>query len=199
MIEAAHRRSLSGEKDWRLAGRIESRVDHPLPPPDVLVRPWRLAAFVAASVAAVELLLLLAIGGGWLVETVASKVQVAAQEHALAPKKERAQKPAPRTRAKPAAEILPRGKTVVMVLNGNGRTGAAAAAAARVRRNGYRVGTVGNAASTSFAQDLVMVKPGFAEEGQRLARALGVKRVGPLDGVRVRQLGRAHAVLILGA
>jgi hypothetical protein len=175
-------------------------VDHPLPPPDVLVRPWRLAAFVAVSIAAVELLLLLAIGGGWLVETVSSKVQIAAKEHALAPAKQDA-KPAAqeKERAKPAAKILPRGKTVVMVLNGNGRTGAAAAAAARVQGKGYRVGTVGNAASTSFPQDLVMFKPGFAEEGQRLARALGVKRVGPLDGMRVRQLGRAHAVLILGS
>lgn len=179
-------------------------MDHPLPSPrsphDALVRPWRLAAVVAASVAAVELLLLLAIGGGWLVDTVSSSLQVAAREHALEPTKAGAGKPASRKqRAKPASEILPRGKTVVMVLNGNGRTGAAAAAASRVRGKGYRVGTVGNAASTSFRRDLVMFKPGFAEEGQRLARALGVKRVGPLDGMRPGQLGRAHAVLILGA
>jgi LytR cell envelope-related transcriptional attenuator len=176
-------------------------VDHPLRSPDVLVRPWRLAAFVAASIAAIELLLLLAIGGGWLVDTVASSVQRAAHEAALAPKKASAAKPAAkknREKPKPAAEILPRGKTVVMVLNGNGRTGAAAAAASRVRGKGYRVGTVGNAGSTSFRQDLVMFRPGFAEEGRRLARALGVRRVGPLDGMRVRQLGRAHAVLILG-
>ena len=171
-------------------------MDHPLPPPDVLVRPWRLAALTAAAVAAVELLLLLAIGGGWLVDTVAAKVQVAAKEQALAPREAPAtKKPA----AKPRATVLPPGKTVVMVLNGNGRTGAAAAAAARVRQNGYRVGTVGNASSTSFGRDLVMFRPGFAEEGEKLARALGVKRVGPLDGMRAGQLGRAHAVLILGA
>lgn len=171
-------------------------MDHPLPSPDVLVRPWRLAAFAAGAVAALELLLLLAIGGDRLVDSVAGKVQSAAQEHALAPKKtERAAKP----NGKTAAAVLPRGKTVVMVLNGNGRSGAAAAAATRVRRNGYRVGTVGNAASTSFARDLVMFKPGFAEEAEKLARALGVKRVSPLDGMRPRQLGRAHAVLILGA
>jgi hypothetical protein len=177
-------------------------VDHPLPSPDALVRPWRLAAVIAASVAAVELLLLLAIGGGWLVETVSSKLQLAAEEQALAPKPSAASKPAGRNKqesATPDTSELPPRKTVVMVLNGNGRTGAAAAAAARVRGKGYRVGTVGNAASTSFRQDLVMFRPGFAEEGRRLARALGVKRVGPLDGMRVRQLGRAHAVLILGA
>ena len=45
----------------------DSRVDHPLVAPDALVRPWRLAAFVAGAIAAVELLILLAIGGGALV------------------------------------------------------------------------------------------------------------------------------------
>jgi hypothetical protein len=175
-------------------------VDHPLPSPDALVRPWRLAAVIAASVATVELLLLLAIGGGWLVETVASKVQLAAEEAALAPPKSATSKPAGKKQeAKRDTSVLAPRKTIVMVLNGNGRTGAAASAATRVRRHGYRVGTVGNAASTSFPRDLVMFRPGFAEEGQRLARALGVKRVGPLDGMRVAQLGRAHAVLILGA
>ena len=59
-------------------------MDHPLPPVDMLVRPWRVAAFVAASIAAVELLLLLAIGGGELAQAVSSRVQVAAKEHALA-------------------------------------------------------------------------------------------------------------------
>ena len=47
--------------------RIESRVDHPLAAPDALVRPWRLAAFIAGAIAAVELLILLVIGGGALV------------------------------------------------------------------------------------------------------------------------------------
>ncbi len=161
-----------------------------------------MTALVAASIAAVELLLLLAIGGGWLVETVSSRVQLAAKEHALAPKKAPASKPAAAkksARPKPKPAALPRSRVVVMVLNGNGRTGAAAAAASRVQGRGYRVGTVGNAASRGFAHDLVMFKPGFAEEGRRLGRDLGVRHVGPLDGIRVRDLGRAHAVLILGS
>jgi LytR cell envelope-related transcriptional attenuator len=172
-------------------------VDHPLQPPDALVRPWRLAALIAASVAAAELLLLLAVGGGWALDVVSSKMERAAKQHALAPKKERVQPT--RETPKRTRPVLARGKTVVMVLNGNGRSGAAAAAATRVRRTGHRVGTVGNAESTGFARDLVMFRPGYADEGQRLARALGVKRVGPLDGMRRGQLGRAHAVLIVGA
>ena len=38
------------ELTLRLArdARIESRVDHPLAAPDALIRPWRLAAYIAA-------------------------------------------------------------------------------------------------------------------------------------------------------
>jgi hypothetical protein len=174
-------------------------VDHPLARPDELVRPWRLAAFVAATIAAVELLVLIAIGGAALFESLSHRLQVEATERALAPDarpdaKAAARKPAAAT-AKPA---LPRRRTVVRVLNGNGRTGAAAAAASRVRGKGYRVGFVGNAPRTDFAQSLVMYKPGFAGEARRFARDLRIKRVGPLDGVRPRELGRAHLVFILG-
>ena len=40
---------------------------------------------------------------------------------------------------------------------------------------------------------------GFAGEGRRLAKDLGVKQVGPLDGMRASELGRAQVVFILGA
>ena len=99
-----------------------------------------------------------------------------------------------------------------MVLNGNGRTGAAASAASRVRSRGYRIGTVGNASSTDYARSLVMYKPGFAGEARRLAKDLRVKQIGPLDGIRAarprpragrlhpRRVGRARArgPLLLG-
>jgi LytR cell envelope-related transcriptional attenuator len=189
-----------GEKEWRRAGRIESRVDHPLHPSvDVLVRPWRLAAFVAGSIALVELLVLLAIGGGALVGAVSSRLDAAAKEHALATPQ--AGEPKPTTPAKRESAELPRSKTVVLVRNGNGRTGAAAAAATRVRRDGYKIGAVGNAPHTGFPHDLVMFRPGFSGEARRLAHDMGVgpRRVSPLDGIRLRDLGRAHAVLVLGA
>ena len=174
-------------------------MDHPLAAPDALVRPWRLAAYIAGAIAVAELLLLLVIGGGALVETVSQRVHVAARERALAPPAAPAKQPITRKRAPAAAAKTPRGRTVVMVLNGNGRTGAAASAASRVRSRGYRVGTVGNASSTDFARSLVMYKPGFAGEARRLAKDLRVKQVGPLDGIRARELGRAQVVFILGA
>jgi hypothetical protein len=173
-------------------------VDHPLRPYDSLVRPWRLAALVAGSIAAVELVILLTIGGGALVHGLSSRLDVAAREHALSSNEPDARKPAAK-REKRAEPMLPRTKTIVLVLNGNGRTGAAASAAQRVKHDGYRIGGVGNAPNTNYARDLVMFRPGFAEEGRRLAHDFGTKRVGPLDGIRVGSLGRAHAVLVLGA
>jgi hypothetical protein len=174
-------------------------VDHPLAAPEELIRPWRLAAYIAGTVAVAELLLLLVIGGGALVEVVSHRVQLEARERALAPPATGPQGTVARKQAPAAPAKTPRGRTVVMVLNGNGRTGAAASAASRVRSRGYRVGTVGNASSTDFARSLVMYKPGFAGEARRLARDLRVKQVGPLDGIRARDLGRAHVVFILGA
>jgi hypothetical protein len=175
-------------------------VDHPLAAPDALVRPWRLAAFVAGAIAAVELLVLLAIGGGALAGAITDRLDVAAKEHALAPASKSKRSAA--TAHKPAATPKPdlsRRRTVVRVLNGNGQTGAAASAASRVRSRGYKIAFVGNAAHTDYARSLVMYKPGFAGEAERFARDLRIRSVGPLDGVRPRELGRAHIVFILGA
>jgi hypothetical protein len=170
-------------------------VDHPLPVPDALIRPWRTAAYIAVAIAVTELLLLVVIGGGALMGALSDRLQLAAKERVLAPvpqTKRTARKP-----AQVAVAKVPRSRTVVMVLNGNGRSGAAAAAASRVKSRDYKVGTVGNAPQ-QVSRSLVMYKPGFAGEGQRLAKDLGVKLVTPLDGMRARELGRAHVVFILG-
>jgi hypothetical protein len=157
-----------------------------------------MAAYVAVAVAAVELLLLVVIGGGQLTSFVSSRIELAAQEQVLAPQKQPAETRAiTRQPAAVATAKRPRGKTVVLVLNGNGRTGAAAAAASRVRVRGYRIGAVTNA-PRQVSRSIVMYRPGFAGEGRRLGKDLGVRLVTPLDGMRAGQLGRAHVVFILG-
>jgi hypothetical protein len=176
-------------------------VDHPLAAPESLVRPWRTAAIVAGAIALVELILLLVIGGGLLAQTVSHRLERAARHSALSsPSGARtpAAKAARRAVPTPVAK-LPRSRTKVLVLNGNGRTGAAARAATRVRRRGYQIQGVGNAPRSNFSHDVIMFRPGFAGEGRRLAQDLGVKLVGPLDGIRVRDLHGAHLILILGA
>jgi hypothetical protein len=173
-------------------------VDHPLPAPDALVRPWRIAAYVAVAIAVLELLLLLMIGGGKLLGWASDRMQLAAQQHVLEePTQQKASHAAARKPAPAPVAKRPRAKTTVLVLNGNGRTGAAASAASRVHTRGYRIGEVTNAPER-VSRSIVMYRPGFAGEGRRLGKDLGVKLVTPLDGMRPKELGRAQLVFILG-
>lgn len=170
-------------------------MDHPLAPPDALVRPWKTAAYVAGTVAVVELLFLLVLGGGALAGAVSQRVEQAAEKRVAA--KPAARRQVTRRLTNVAAKV-PRSKVRVLVLNGNGRQGAAAVAASRVRRRGYKIGGVGNAPRSDFARSMVMYRPGFVGEGRRLGRDLGVRTVTPLDGMRPRDLQGAHVVFILG-
>ena len=172
-------------------------MDHPirLDRADLAVRPWRTATLVVAAIAAVELVLLVMVGGALLAKPQpagrkAAPATAAAAKHAT--------KPAAATPRKTVPAELPRRKVTVVVLNGNGRRGAAAVAASRVQRKGYRIGLVANAPSHDYVTSLVMYRRGFEGEARRLAQDLGVKVVSPLDGVRPGQLHGAHAVLILG-
>jgi len=179
-------------------------VDHPirLESVELAVRPWRTAVLVVAAIAAVELILLVMLGGALLAKPTsahagrATAASTAAHTKATPRAKPR---PAPTktTKAAPPAQ-LPRRKVTVVILNGNGRQGAAATAASRVSGRGYRIGLVANAPSHDYATSLVMYRAGFRGEASRLARDLGVKVVSPLDGVRPSQLHGAQAVLILG-
>jgi hypothetical protein len=175
-------------------------VDHPLrlERVEVAVRPWRTATLVVAAVAAVELVLLVVIGGALLARSEPAAPAAKARAAKAVAAKTSTPKAAVRRSVAAQAE-LPRRKVKVVVLNGNGRTGAAAAAASRVSHRGYRLGVVGNAPSHDYPRSIVMYRTGFAAEGRRLARDLGVQIVSPLDGIRPRQLSGAHAVLILGA
>ena len=168
-------------------------MEHSLPSPQV-ARPWRTATIVVAAVAAVELVALLALGLPMLGHAVAGTVEQAAKARVLAPK------PAP-AKAEPTVQkaALPRGETAVVVLNGNGRTGAAGAAADRVHELGYLVAGTGNAKRSDYRRTIVMYRPGRKAEGIRLAKDVRAKVVGPLDGIRQRDLMGAQVALILGA
>ena len=163
-----------------------------------MIRPWRITAMIAVAVAAVELLLLVVIGGALLAKPSSG---TASRPHAKAAVKSAVAKAAPvkiHRAAAPAAHLA-RGKVTVLVLNGNGRQGAAAVAASRVSGHGYRIGSVANAPRSDFTRSLVMYRKGFEGEGRRLARDLGIRIVGPLDGLNASQLHGAHAVLVVGA
>ena len=175
-------------------------MDHPirLDRVELAVRPWRTATVLIAAVAAIELVLLVIVGGALL-----AKPEPAGRR--AAPK------------AKAAASAVPRSEAAMQGTRHEGGPGRAAAAQGAGRRaqrqrppgrrrrggrtrhrKGYRIGLVGNAPSHDYPRSLVMYRRGFEGEAQRLARDLGVKVVSPLDGMRPAQLHGAHAVFILG-
>jgi hypothetical protein len=166
-----------------------------------LVRPWRLAAFVAAAVAAVELLVLIVVGGALIArastDTSAKPAQKAAIAKTAIAKTEASSATKPHRTVVPAAHLT-RSRVSVLVLNGGSRQGAAAATAAKASHRGYRIGGVANAPSSDFTRTLVMYRKGFEGEGRRLAGDLGIGIVGPLDGLRTSQLHGSHAVVVIG-
>ena len=145
------------------------------------VEPWRRATLVAAGIAIVELTIVVALGVTLLTN---------GDGQAAAP------------RAKPAKPSTPttlsRTKTRVLVLNGNGRPGAAGAMAQKMRGFTYRVAGVGNASRSDYARSMVLYRRGREAEARRLARDLAIKLVAPLDGISRKKLNGAHVALILG-
>lgn len=164
-----------------------------------LVRPWRRATYIAGAVAGLELVLLIVLGVILLGPTVADALTGLAREQAFAPPEDEKRAVVAKPTPKPPAAHLPRGRTKVVVLNGNGRAGAAGDAAERVRARGYRIGTVGNADRADYTRSIVMYRGRFRGEAERLARDLGIRIVAPLDGMRPAELEGAHAVVLLGA
>jgi hypothetical protein len=162
-------------------------VEHAVP---FEVRPWRTAAILATGLAALELLALIVAGTVLLGRSVVGHGAQAATKPASS-------RPAPAKQAPQA--VLPRAKTRVVVLNGNGQAGAAAAEAAAIRARGYKISAVGNAPRSSQGPTLVMYRPGFAAPAHRLARDTGISTVGALDGLKASSLGRAQLVIVLGS
>ena len=166
-------------------------MEHSLPQ---VSSPWRTATLVASAVAAAELVLLAVLGFLLLAEPVSQHVRQAAEAKVFAPVA-----PKPRAVAPVGAPKLSRNETSVIVLNGSGRSGAAAENAAHVRGLGYTIGTVGNAPRSDFSRTLVMFRPGYRAEAVRLAADLKLKIVGPLDGLHASDLLGAHLALIVGS
>ena len=164
-------------------------------PADVLVRPWRTATLIASAVAAIELVIILAAGVILVGKPLTAKLRTTAQDRALG--MPATTPPAKKPKIGSSAARLSRGETIVMILNGNGVAGAAHDTASQVEARGYTIGEVGNANRTDYMRSVVMYRPGYRGEALRLARDLRIKIVGPLDGLRVRDLMGAHVALVV--
>jgi LytR cell envelope-related transcriptional attenuator len=168
---------------------VETSLSQPL---DV-VQPWRTRAIAAAAIAALELVVLLVLVLALVSKPISRHVEKQAEAKALAPIAPK------RAQPRPERPTLTRGETSVLVLNGNGRTGAAGAEAAKVRGLGYVVGGVGNAPNVGYTRSLVMYRKGYRAEAARLAHDARIAIVTPLDGMRASQLMGAHIALVVGA
>ena len=163
-----------------------------------LEEPWRTRAVVAAAVALIELVVILGVAVIMIGKPVQHRVAGAAEAKVLAPAKPKPAAKPKKAKPAPAVPKLSRGETSVIILNGNGRSGAAHEQADLVRARGYLIGSVGNAPRTDFARSIVMYRPGYKLEAKRLAKDVGVAIVSPLDGLSQKDLLGAHLALVVG-
>ena len=161
--------------------------------PSLQVSRWRTATIIASALAALELVALVAIGVTIVGKSVAHQVRAAAVDK-VAGAQAQPQRPTPAGTPK-----LARSETDVIVFNGDGVAGAAAAEADRLRTLGYLIASVGNAPRPSpQGRTLVMYGNGYRAEAARLAQDVGAKIFTPLDGMKPSQLLGAQLVLVVG-
>jgi len=164
--------------------------------------PWRAATLVAGGVALLELVGLLTVGAFLLAHNKTPRTAATAThvvKHHTAPARHVAPIPAKdRFAAVPAAPVRSRAHVRVLVLNGNGVSGAAHAEATRLLALGYRIGGAANAPQHAYSRSMVMYIPGYAREARRLARDTGIRLVAPADGITPAALRTARLVVLLG-
>src|SRR5215475_11229739 len=101
-------------------------MDAPFLTSHELVRPWRRATFLAGTIAAVELIVIIGVGVKLLAKPVSHAIQteavaVATPKPAPAPVESKSLKRAIHRMNAPAGNARPRGHVKIMVFNGNGR------------------------------------------------------------------------------
>jgi hypothetical protein len=151
--------------------------------------PWRVAALTAAAIAVAELTVLLAVAGA----------NVFGAHHAQTGLERTRPVSATGPVSKVHVILRPRSRVSVLVLNGNGISGVAGTEASKILSAGYRRATPADAPSEGYARSLVLFRPGWQGEAQRLAHDAGILTVAPLDGRLAGSNAGYPLVLILGA
>ncbi len=156
--------------------------------------PWRTAAVIVGTVAALELIALIGIGATRLAQPVRAHAVAAAhraatvQHHAVVR----------HVAVLPSRPLRARSALSVLVLNGNGVNGAAGAEAGNLQTLGYGSSHSEDAPRHDYARSIVMFVPGYEQEARRLARDTGTGMVTVLDGMRRAQLKGSQLVVVLG-
>jgi hypothetical protein len=163
---------------------------------------WRRAALLAAAVAALELVALVVVALAFIAKPFADEpaAQKPAEPARVAQESSGKEGPGAEKATAPVRAERSRAETRVLVLNGNGISGAAGMKADVIERFRYQVAGVSDAARRDFPRTVVMYRSGFRGEGERLADDLGLAggRAMPLDGMRPADLGGAQLVVIVG-
>jgi hypothetical protein len=140
--------------------------------------PWRTLA-LAASV--------LALGAGSVVALVDRPAATGAEGTRQA-------------RSGPALPPLrPRSRISVLVLNGNGISGVAGTKATALLARGYQHAIPSDAPQLDYARSVVLFRPGWQREAERLAKDVGIRAVATLDGRVEPAYAHVPLILILGA
>jgi hypothetical protein len=148
---------------------------HPLDRPF----PWRLAALVASALA-------LAILAGLVL------THRPAQTRPVAATGRVAKGPA-------LPPLRTRSRISVLVLNGDGVSGAAGTEATAILARGYRHAIPSDAPNLNYVRSLVLYRPGWQREAERLGRDSRIPTVAPLDGRVAPAYAHVPLIVILGA
>jgi hypothetical protein len=92
-----------------------------------------------------------------------------------------------------------RSRISVLVLNGNGVSGVAGTEATAILGRGYRHAIPGDAPQLDYPRSLVLFRPGWQREAERLGREVRIPTVAPLDGRVAPAYAHVPLVVILGA
>jgi hypothetical protein len=106
-------------------------------------------------------------------------------------------RPVPKRQA--ATPLRPRSRISVLVLNGNGISGVAGNEATDILARGYGHAIPTDAPSLDYARSLVLYRPGWQREAERLGRDARIATVAPLDGTVAPAYAHVPLILILGA
>lgn len=98
----------------------------------------------------------------------------------------------------PTVKLRSRSALSVLVLNGNGRNGAAGDLATGLVGLGYAHAVPTDAQSHDYARSLVLYRRGFADEANRLAQDANIRTVAPLDGRLPVAYARDQLIVVLG-
>ena len=142
--------------------------------------PWRLATLVACALVLATL--------GALVLTHRSGVT---------PRSRSASRPVKKAPALPPPR--PRSRISVLVLNGNGVSGAAGSEATSILAHGYRHAIPTDAPNLDYVRSVVLFRPGWQSEAERLSHDARIPTVAPLDGRIAPPYAHVPLVVILGA